>query len=145
MTFSRRGLFAFVAGLFAAKSRASIVVLSPSPGEAPLVSFIKQLKRKTEAPPSVEWHEEDYQPRWGQMAADAPPEAELIVTTNGSMFCPGDLVQGFWRDHLGIDSELFRVQSIQGNELKVARGAGATKAGYLAAGSALRIVGNVYA
>ena len=141
MTFSRRGLFAFFAGLFAAKrAKASIVVLSPD--KSPLLSLIAQLKRKAGPAPSFEWHEEDYRSRWGQLAKDASQDADILVATDGLAYCPGDIVQ-VW--HGQSEYEMFRVLSIHGNELIVVRGAGATKAGNLVAGSALQIVGSVNA
>ena len=141
MTFSRRGLFAFFAGLFAAKrAKASIVVLSPD--KSPLLSLIAQLKRKAGPAPSFEWHEEDYRSRWGQLAKDASQDADILVATDGLAYCPGDIVQ-VW--HWQSEYEMFRVLSIHGNKLVVARGVEGTVAGRLAGGSALLLVGNINA
>lgn len=116
-----------------------IALLEPS--AAPLVTFLKRAKGKTEGAsnPEFKWLEDDLGARWDAVNSAAGHAADVtsLVVDNGDYFSPGDIVK------VPRTGEVILVKSVAANTLTVARGFGVTGAAALVDNDPLVIIGNV--
>lgn len=113
------------------------------PNETPLITFTMALKKRSAIyTPRIEWLEDDYCARWGQV--DASAYNNSVTTLNvvdGTAFVPGDLCVVPNAASSSTAPEMFRVTAVTTNALTIVRGVGSSAAS-IPANAAIRILGS---
>lgn len=114
------------------------------PNATPLITFLMKLggRRKPAFSPRIEWLEDDYNARWAQMDGTTVTTTGTtigVVTGQGLLFTPGDLIVFPNASTSATVPEQIRVVSISTDTLTVVRGTGAIQ---LVPDGAIRILGS---
>lgn len=124
----------------------NIVLIDPD--KAPLVTLtMKMRKRKPVVSPRIEWLEDDYVQRFGQLSTttvNGVTGSTSVIVTDGTVFKVGDV---FYVPKAGSSStagELCRVTAISTNTLTVVRDVGGAGVDTISASSYLRLIGSAY-
>lgn len=117
------------------------------PNEAPLVTFLSQMKggRKATDNQKVEWIEDDYVARWAQNGDTAITTGQTsMVVPDGTLFVAGDMFVVPGAVSSSVTGEVVRVTNVSTNTLTIARGVGGSTAATIDANAAVRILGSAY-
>lgn len=118
------------------------------PNETPLVTLLMQLKKRSAVySPRVEWLEDDYVARWGQVdgtTVNSNTGSTTVGVTDGTLFVVGDIAVVPKAFTSSAAPEMIRITAIATNSLTVVRAVGSS-VDTIPANAALRILGSAAA